>query len=193
MRSSAVHRLALVPLQGLVITGSAADSFAQEVWIMKLKKSLAAAAERRQRILAICFGHQLMSIVLGGMTGAAAPHSAPCHPAVLQPASAPGASCLHRHLARSACLLQSCSRPPFCWLAIHMWQHAHYSWQAPRQHHAASQLVDTRALHVVIHGAGHLMCVNGWACGPTSVQHLHSRGLWLDRLHSQTCVHHNLP
>eukprot|EP00891_Asterochloris_glomerata_P006097 jgi/Astpho2/6097/Aster-04044 len=56
---------------GLVITGSAADSFAQEAWIMKLRKSLTAASERRQRILAICFGHQLMSIVLGGMTARA--------------------------------------------------------------------------------------------------------------------------
>ena len=37
------------------------------------------------------------------------------------------------------------------------------------------------------------MCVDEQACGPAAGQHLHSRGLWLDKLHGQKCVHSNLP
>ena len=109
MQSSALYMLAQVPLQGLVITGSAADSFAQERWITKLRKSLTAASERRQRILAICFGHQLMSVVLGGMAGVTALGSA------LTPQRR---SSLHWHLARCA-WQHPASQCNTCWLPIH--------------------------------------------------------------------------
>lgn len=114
MQTLVLHMLAQVSVQGLVITGSAADSFAQEAWIMKLRKSLTAASERRQRILAICFGHQLMSIVLGGMTGVTALRSSPGHPAVLQPALASGAPCLPPAKLHPACHVQHllASHPP---------------------------------------------------------------------------------
>jgi hypothetical protein len=55
-----------------VVSGSASDSFAQEPWILRLRLELAAAVERRQKILGICFGCQLMAIVLGGRSGTGA-------------------------------------------------------------------------------------------------------------------------
>lgn len=56
-------------MQGIVVSGSADDSFSQEAWIVRLRSELAAAAKRRQRLLGICFGCQILAIVLGGQAG----------------------------------------------------------------------------------------------------------------------------
>lgn len=52
-----------------MLTGSSADSFKDPEWNKQLKARLAAAVKRQQRILGICYGHQVMARVLGGETG----------------------------------------------------------------------------------------------------------------------------
>ena len=56
-------------VQGIVVTGSASDSFGTDPWIVRLRDELAAAVRRRQRILGVCFGCQILAIVLGGSAG----------------------------------------------------------------------------------------------------------------------------
>ena len=51
------------------MTGSRRDSFATDEWNMQLRSLLKNAYNRQQRILGVCFGDQLMSIVLGGKVG----------------------------------------------------------------------------------------------------------------------------
>eukprot|EP01023_Acetabularia_acetabulum_P068754 TRINITY_DN9805_c0_g1_i1.p1 TRINITY_DN9805_c0_g1~~TRINITY_DN9805_c0_g1_i1.p1 ORF type:complete len:252 (+),score=36.69 TRINITY_DN9805_c0_g1_i1:253-1008(+) len=55
----------------MIVTGSKHDAHADHPWLNILKARLAAAYKRKQKILAICFGHQLMAIVLGGKSGRA--------------------------------------------------------------------------------------------------------------------------
>jgi hypothetical protein len=57
-------------MQGIVVTGSASDSFSDEPWIARLRGEMAAAAARGQRILGVCFGCQIMALALGGKAGA---------------------------------------------------------------------------------------------------------------------------
>lgn len=49
-----------------LITGSKADSFAQEPWILRLKAYLLDRFRRGDKLLGICFGHQLLALTLGG-------------------------------------------------------------------------------------------------------------------------------
>ena len=56
-------------VQGIVVTGSASDSFGTDPWIVRLRDELAAAVRRKQKILGVCFGCQIMAIVLGGSAG----------------------------------------------------------------------------------------------------------------------------
>lgn len=56
-------------VQCLVLTGSSADSYKDPDWNNQLRARLAAAVKRQQRILGICYGHQIMARVLGGETG----------------------------------------------------------------------------------------------------------------------------
>ncbi|EIE22629.1 class I glutamine amidotransferase-like protein [Coccomyxa subellipsoidea C-169] len=57
--------------EGIVVTGSASDSFGTDPWIVRLRDELAAAVRRKQKILGVCFGCQIMAIVLGGSAGRA--------------------------------------------------------------------------------------------------------------------------
>lgn len=51
-----------------LITGSKADSFASDPWIMQLREYLMARYENGDRLIGICFGHQLLALLLGGKT-----------------------------------------------------------------------------------------------------------------------------
>lgn len=51
--------------QAYVVTGSAADAFAQADWIGQLRQFLRSAAGRAA-LVGICFGHQLMAEAFGG-------------------------------------------------------------------------------------------------------------------------------
>ena len=49
-----------------LVTGSKADSFGDEPWIHTLKDYLLARYQRGDTLLGVCFGHQLLALVLGG-------------------------------------------------------------------------------------------------------------------------------
>lgn len=49
-----------------LVTGSKFDSFGSELWIQHLRDFLATLIMNEQTIVGICFGHQLLSLMLGG-------------------------------------------------------------------------------------------------------------------------------
>ena len=51
-----------------LVTGSKADSFGTDPWIQTLKTYLLKRYERGDKLLGICFGHQLLALLLGGKT-----------------------------------------------------------------------------------------------------------------------------
>ena len=48
------------------MTGSAADSFSDDPWVVRLRALLAAAERRKQRLLGVCFGCQVLAVALQG-------------------------------------------------------------------------------------------------------------------------------
>ncbi|WP_024673344.1 amidotransferase [Pseudomonas syringae] len=55
-----------------LVTGSKADSFGTDPWIQTLKGYLLELYQRGEKLLGICFGHQLLALLLGGKTERAA-------------------------------------------------------------------------------------------------------------------------
>lgn len=51
-----------------LVTGSKADSFGTDPWILKLKEFLLARYDAGDKLLGVCFGHQLLALLLGGKT-----------------------------------------------------------------------------------------------------------------------------
>ena len=49
-----------------LVTGSKADSFGTDPWIQTLKQYLLTRYERGDKLLGVCFGHQLLALLLGG-------------------------------------------------------------------------------------------------------------------------------
>jgi hypothetical protein len=49
-----------------LVTGSKADSFGTDPWIQTLKTYLLTRYERGDKLLGVCFGHQLLALLLGG-------------------------------------------------------------------------------------------------------------------------------
>lgn len=49
-----------------LVTGSKADSFADDPWIVKLRKYLRQSYAQGKVLLGICFGHQVLALALGG-------------------------------------------------------------------------------------------------------------------------------
>ncbi|KAF8377403.1 hypothetical protein HHK36_030780 [Tetracentron sinense] len=57
---------------GFVITGSCHDAHGNDVWICKLLNLLKKLDSMKKKVLGFCFGHQILSLALGGKTGRAA-------------------------------------------------------------------------------------------------------------------------
>ncbi|TWI52696.1 GMP synthase-like glutamine amidotransferase [Pseudomonas duriflava] len=55
-----------------LITGSKADSFGTEPWILRLKEYVQERYHRGDTLLGVCFGHQLLALALGGVAERAA-------------------------------------------------------------------------------------------------------------------------
>ncbi|WXL24039.1 amidotransferase [Ectopseudomonas mendocina] len=51
-----------------LVTGSKADSFGPDEWIQTLKTYLQDRFKRGDKLLGVCFGHQLLALALGGHT-----------------------------------------------------------------------------------------------------------------------------
>lgn len=51
-----------------LVTGSKADSFGSDQWIVRLREYLLQRFNQGDTLLGICFGHQILALVLGGQT-----------------------------------------------------------------------------------------------------------------------------
>lgn len=61
----------LAAYDAIVITGGAGDAYSDEAWVVQARDLVLAAHHRKQRMLGICFGHQLIAKALGGTVGLA--------------------------------------------------------------------------------------------------------------------------
>lgn len=55
----------------VLLTGSKADSFSDEPWVVELRRRVTGLLEQKKKLLGICFGHQLIAICLGAKVGRA--------------------------------------------------------------------------------------------------------------------------
>ena len=62
----------IVAGDGYIITGSRADSFSDEPWVVALREWIRAAARADVNCVGICFGHQIIAHALGGKAERAA-------------------------------------------------------------------------------------------------------------------------
>ncbi|TCI05589.1 amidotransferase [Corallincola luteus] len=56
---------------GFLITGSKADAFADDAWIVRLRAFASQLVSEKRPTVGICFGHQLLALVIGGQVGRA--------------------------------------------------------------------------------------------------------------------------
>ena len=55
----------------VLLTGSRADAFSDEPWVVELRRRVMALLEQRKKIIGVCFGHQLLGVCLGAKVGRA--------------------------------------------------------------------------------------------------------------------------
>jgi len=55
----------------VLLTGSKADSFSDEPWVVELRRRVSMLLEQKKKLLGICFGHQLIALCLGAKVGRA--------------------------------------------------------------------------------------------------------------------------
>jgi GMP synthase-like glutamine amidotransferase len=55
----------------VLLTGSKADSFSQEPWVLTLKEKVQELLLAKKKLIGVCFGHQLIALCLGAPVGRA--------------------------------------------------------------------------------------------------------------------------
>lgn len=55
----------------VLLTGSRADSFSQEPWVLALRQQVEQLLQAKKKLLGVCFGHQLIALCLGAEVGRA--------------------------------------------------------------------------------------------------------------------------
>jgi GMP synthase-like glutamine amidotransferase len=55
----------------VLLTGSRADSFSQDSWVVQLREHVMHLLQIQKKLLGICFGHQLIALCLGARVGRA--------------------------------------------------------------------------------------------------------------------------
>lgn len=59
------------PYDAVLLTGSRADAFSQEPWVLALKDKVQALLKTKKKLVGVCFGHQLIALCLGAKVGRA--------------------------------------------------------------------------------------------------------------------------
>jgi len=59
------------PYDAVLLTGSKADSFSQEPWVLALKDRVQELLAAKKKLIGVCFGHQLIALCLGAKVGRA--------------------------------------------------------------------------------------------------------------------------
>jgi GMP synthase-like glutamine amidotransferase len=55
----------------VLLTGSRADSFSEEAWVVELRRQVTQLLEQRKKMVGVCFGHQLIALCMGAQVGRA--------------------------------------------------------------------------------------------------------------------------
>jgi len=55
----------------VLLTGSRADCFSQEPWVLVLRQKVQALLDAKKKLIGVCFGHQLIALCLGAQVGRA--------------------------------------------------------------------------------------------------------------------------
>ncbi len=55
----------------VLLTGSRADAWSDEPWVVELRRRVSALLAQRKKLVGVCFGHQLLGVVLGARVGRA--------------------------------------------------------------------------------------------------------------------------
>ncbi|MDO8287354.1 MAG: amidotransferase [Rhodoferax sp.] len=55
----------------VLLTGSGADSFSDDAWVVELRRQVTALLAARKKMVGVCFGHQLIALCMGAPVGRA--------------------------------------------------------------------------------------------------------------------------
>ncbi len=55
----------------VLLTGSGADSFSDEPWVVELRRQVTGLLAERKKMIGVCFGHQLIALCMGAPVGRA--------------------------------------------------------------------------------------------------------------------------
>jgi GMP synthase-like glutamine amidotransferase len=59
------------PFDAVLLTGSRADSFSDDPWVVELRSQVTRLLAERKKLVGVCFGHQLIALCMGAPVGRA--------------------------------------------------------------------------------------------------------------------------
>jgi GMP synthase-like glutamine amidotransferase len=59
------------PYDAVLLTGSHADAFSQDPWVVELRRRVTDLLAQRKKMAGVCFGHQLIALCMGARVGRA--------------------------------------------------------------------------------------------------------------------------